>query len=589
MPDRRLVRPGRLPSRFLAALLAALLGLALPAALHAQVRGEPRLGSLSDEIIARAVNTWNAPATRTVRGRFVVETTDTVAATLAVLDGPLIVRGTVRGDVLIINGDVRLDSTAHVHGSVIVVGGVLNGRMRGRVDGDMQIWRAKLAYREEDGRLVATDDATLFSRYTRWQRRAGGDVRDVLVTSAHTYNRVEGFGILAGPRLRLNRGESRLTFEALGIFRTGDRIAWERENLGHRLLAEFREGRDDRYVAVGARHIDEISAVESWSLNDAETGLAAFLFARDYRDYWNRFGRHVFVRAGGAHRSTLTLTMAREEWESRTAKNPLALFRSGRDWRANPGALEGTATLVGLTASVDTRNDPDQPRDGWFLQGDYERGHVAITAPADPSELSLSVPEITYGRVFFDLRRYNRIAPHTSVNLRLVTGGLLHGDALPAQRRLSVSGVDALPGQAFRALSNGPDVLMCNTAPETDYDARGRPASCDRILLLQAELKGDFRIGLFGAEQRTDDRRWYADGLRADGTWTVFLNSGRGWLVGPRDGVLTWPSGAIPLFDGWRSDIGFGVDFGMLGLYAAQPLNGPTRTPRVFVRLGSRF
>jgi hypothetical protein len=574
------------PKRAWAVLALACLG---AAPLAAQERGEPQFGPLSSEISERAITAWNDSTRVRIRGRYAVEAGDTVRRSLVVLDGPLIVSGLVLGDVITINANVRLDSTAQVRGALLVVGGVLSGRQRGQVDGDLQVWRSALAYREEDGRFVADDEETLASRYARWRARSSADWSDVFVSSGHTYNRVEGLSIVGGPRLQLNRGTSRVTFEALGIFRTGDRLAWERENLGHRLLAEFRRGTDEAYVAVGARHIDEVDAVERWALGDAETGLTSLLVARDYRDYWNRFGGHGYLRVGARNHTTLTASVGREQWDSRAARNPWAAFRSGREWRVNPGALEGTATLVGLSASVDTRNDPERPLDGWWVRGDYERGHVDVTRAADPSQLALLAPTLTYGRLFVDARRYMRIAPHTSVNLRLVAGGLLHGDGLPAQRQLSVSGVDALPGYGFRAPLGVPDVGTCNTRPDEEYTALGRPVGCDRIVLLQAEWAGDFRVGLFGRAQRTDDRRWYTDGLRADGRWVVFVNSGRGWRVGEQDEGLTYPSGRLPLFEGFRSDVGVGLDLGVLGVYVAHPLNGANRTPRAFVRLGRRF
>jgi hypothetical protein len=106
---------------------------------------------------------------------------------------------------------------------------------------------------------------------------------------------------------------------------------------------------------------------------------------------------------------------------------------------------------------------------------------------------------------------------------------------------------------------------------------------------VQAEWAGDFRLGLFGRTPRTDDRRWYADGLRADGRWVVFVNSGRGWLVGPRDDGLSFPRGTAPLFRGFRTDVGVGLDFGVIGAYVAQPLTGDDAAPRAFLRLGRRF
>ena len=573
--------------RMRGALVALLLGFAATA--DAQTRGEPRYGALPASVRARVLAIWNTNLARTERGRVEIAAGDTVRSTLAVLEGPLLLSGVVRGDVVAINADVRLDSTAWVQGALLVVGGSVQGRSRGRVDGDFQVWRSALDVTLQADSLVVRDETSLRDRLARWRTRPRASWRDVVVKSAHTYNRVEGLPILVGPRLQLQGDATRLTAEAIGIFRTGDRLSWERENLGHKLRLEVRRGDAERYLAVGARHVNEVDAVESWALRDAETGLTSLLFARDYRDYWNRDGGHGYVSVGGPHGASLTMELGRERWGSREARDPLALFPGGRPWRVNPGALEGTATLFTARAAVDTRNDPERPLDGWYVRAEYERGRVEVTRGADPMRLDLTLGELTYGRFFVDARRYNRVAPNASVNLRVVAGGLAHGDGLPAQRRVSVSGVDALPGYAFRRPLGTPDVGTCTRLSPSEFTALGRPAGCDRILLVQAEWAGDFRLGLFGRTPRTDDRRWYADGLRADGRWVVFVNSGRGWLVGPRDDGLSFPRGTAPLFRGFRTDVGVGLDFGVIGAYVAQPLTGDDAAPRAFLRLGRRF
>lgn len=575
------------------ALIVAVAGAAAvavaPLPLSAQGRGEPRYGAPPEAVRARITAIWNTGLARTERGRLSIADGDTVGTTLAVLDGPLVLAGVVRGDVVAINADVRLDSTAWVQGALLVVGGSVQGRTRGRVDGDFQVWRSALPVRLAGDSLVIDEATTLVDRLGAWRARPRANWRDVLVRSAHTYNRVEGLPILVGPRLQAQGDGTRLTAEAIGIFRTGDRLAWERENLGHRLRLELRRGDDARHLAIGARHIDEVDAVEAWALRDAEVGLASLLFARDYRDYWNRAGGHGYVRAAGPYGSALTIELGRETWASRAARDPLAFFRDGRDWRVNPGALEGRARVISARGVIDTRNDPERPLDGWFVRAEYEHGRVDVTRGADSTRLDLTMGALTYGRFFLDARRYNRVAPNTSVNLRVVAGGLAHGDGLPAQRRLSVSGVDGLPGYAFRAPLGTPDVGTCTRLSPTEFTAFGSPAGCDRILLLQAEWAGDFRLALFGREPRTDDRRWYAEGLRADGRWVVFVNSGRGWLVGPRDDGLSFPRGTAPLFRDFRTDVGVGLDFGVLGAYVAQPLTGGDATPRAFVRVGRRF
>ena len=73
-------------------------------------------------------------------------------------------------------------------------------------------------------------------------------------------------------------------------------------------------------------------------------------------------------------------------------------------------------------------------------------------------ELDAPAPDVAYGRGFLDVRRYNRVSPTAQVNLRLVAGGWLHGDALPAQRRLSLGGAGTLPGYDFLLQAMGGDI-----------------------------------------------------------------------------------------------------------------------------------
>jgi hypothetical protein len=70
----------------------------------------------------------------------------------------------------------------------------------------------------------------------------------------------------------------------------------------------------------------------------------------------------------------------------------------------------------------------------------------------------------------------------------------------------------------------------------------------------------------------------------------IFVDAGRGWLVGPpNSGSLTYPSGRIPSFDTFRTDIGGGLDFGGLGFYLAKAMSSSDEPLRVFVRLRHRF
>ncbi len=553
-----------------------------------------RIGGVPREIAAEVTSLWNAPATRRVRGDFSLASSDTVRGDLAVLGGRARLAGVVTGQVVVLNGDAALIEGSRIERNLTVVGGTFESPDRPNVGGEIRVWSARYRYREDADSLVAETD--FFGRWSRWQREdsRGSSESDLFVTTAHTYNRVEGLPIYVGPRFRARSGDTRVQAELFGIFRTGDQLNWKRENLGHRLLLEVRQG-NAAGVAIGGRLFDEVDAVEKWQLTDTEIGLNTFLFSRDYRDYYQRHGGQGYVSLFAGRGSELRASYGEERWSSRRARNVLTLFNSDVPFRANPLADEGVLKLFTLSATLDTRNSRKDPRSGWYLRGEYERGDGELTRATvpvisfEPQQVNVA-SDVKYSRALLDLRRYNRLGPGASLNMRAVLGGWLDGDPLPAQRRFSVSGIDALPGFDFRRQLSDTDVGTCATGDELAYAARGRPSLCDRMALLQIEWKGDFRLDLFGNQDDLGDRRWVFSRVKADGAWVIFANSGRGWLVGPRnDDNLFVPKGSVPDLNSWRTDLGGGLDFGNFGVFVAQAVSESGLSPNVYMRLSKRF
>jgi hypothetical protein len=236
---------------------------------------------------------------------------------------------------------------------------------------------------------------------------------------------------------------------------------------------------------------------------------------------------------------------------------------------------------------VDTRNVVANPWSGWYVVADYERGtgHVSTFAPLSMGVRDVAGADVTYGRGFLDVRRYNRISPKAQVNVRLVLGGWLHGDPLPAQRRLSVGGPGTLPGYDFRTVVGDADLNQCTTggAPA------GLPAQCDRAMLVQAEYRSDLRFALGLDDFELRHGRWRRS------QWVAFVNAGRGWLVGAPpagagdDAALWVGRGSLPNLGTLRADVGAGLDLGALGIYVAKAVSEPGRPANLYVRLRERF
>lgn len=562
-----------------------------PADTSATRADDQRVGGVPRDIATEAVGLWNGASTRRVRGDYSLASGDTIRGDVAVLGGRTRIAGVVTGQVLSLNGSVSLAETGHVNGSLTVIGGAFESSERPSVGGEIRVWAARLRYRESGDSLIADVDREPFAPWSGWRRNEHiGPRSELFLTSAHTYNRVEGLPLYFGPRYRNGVGDTRFNVELLGVFRTADRLQWERQNLGHRALLEVQQGATSG-VRVGGRLFDEVDAVEQWQLNDTEVGLSSFLFTRDYRDYWLRHGAAGYVSLFGRGGTELRAEYGAERWSSRNTLNVWSIFNDDVPWRPNPQMDEGVMHLATVTGRVDTRNSVEHPRSGWLVFAQWERGTGTLDrlAPTTRNVRATNSGRVDYTRGLVDLRRYNRLAPGAQLNVRAVLGGWLDGNALPLQRRFSVSGIDALPGFDFRRTIGASDVGTCATGNDAAYVQLGRPAQCERMVLLQAEWKGDFRIRLFGDRDWFGDRRWATSHFSADGSWVVFANSGRGWLVNGTDPALRYASNVLPELGSWRTDLGGGFDFGDFGVYVAQAVSQSGLKPNVYVRLGRRF
>ncbi len=554
------------------------------------------------DVAREAATLFNTSTGLRVSGPLEIEQGREVHGDVAVLHGPLTIAGHVTGRVIAINSDVVLRASARVDGDMMVVGGEVDGRDVADVEGEIRIYRQSMNFREENEAIYAerdtlTDDGQPW--WHRWERhRAERSWSKLSVASAGAYNRVEGLPINLGPQIFIPTSWGSTRLDAYAIFRTGSSFSSREDDLGHNVRGELRIGRLEGF-SLGGRLFNTVEAVEPWQLTDLEVGLASFVAHRDYRDYFQRHGASVSASLFAARSVSLTGSFSDERWLTREANNPFTLFRGDDSWRPNPAMDEGRMHIASATFAVDTRNDDENPWSGWHLIADFERGtgtleRVALTTSTAGNTIGWSEPTPTvYSRGFLDLRRYNRVSPEGQLNFRALIGGWISGDPLPIERRLSVDGPGAMPGYGFRTQRGGEDLGTCNVGPAFP----GQPAMCDRIALVQAEYRGDLH---FDFHPDWEDQSYDSPSTRSrtarrarhfqrDGSWVVFADAGRGWLVGQPSGTLSYESGRIPSFDTFRTDIGGGLDFGGVGFYLAKAMSDSGEPLRAFVRLRHRF
>lgn len=512
---------------------------------------------------------------------------------VGVLEATLTVAGTVRGSIVVINGNLRLRPGGRVDGDVLVVGGAIVGLDSGLVTGEVRAYQHRIEY-HRDGGAVAIDLPEREGTFSlgAWRRRLQSD-NGIRVRAFNPYNRVEGLPIYAGPVITRRASRGLVKAELFGILRSAQGFRWDSENLGYRATLELR-GNGVWQPVMGGRIQDVMESVEPWQLTDTETGLATFFLHRDYRDWYSRLGGSVYAGIAGPRGTSLIGSYADERQASRRLRDPWTLFRNDATWRANPTIDDGRFHVAKVQLQVDSRNDVNDPWAGWYVTAEVERTHGRLTSrgarsgggpiiPFGAQPIAQAVDEaIAFTRALVDVRRYNRLSPESQLNARLVIGGWLGGDELPLQRKLSVGGPGTIPGYDFRQFYGPVDFNLCSERPT----APGAPAECDRAALAQLEYRVDLDLERI--------QRQLLPGYYGDAAVVLFVDAGRGWRTGPGDGAdggdpMWYPSGDVPAFNTFRSDVGAGIDFTVFGLYVAKAVSVSREPANFVVRVRHRF
>ncbi len=540
---------------------------------------------LPHSTVLEVLRFYNAPTTTRLAGRASLPAGNAWRGDVAIRNGPALIAGRVEGSLLVVNGNVVLDSAAAVTGSLTVVGGTVIGP-RGGLAGEVRIYAEPLSYRLSGDSLVYAPDLlrrlSLSARYTFGNATTRSSL--VLATSG-TFNRVEGLPIVAGPTVELSLGGGfGFRGAAMGVFRTAHSISGECCDLGYHTRAELMLG-DRRPVGLTLRAFDLVNSVEDWGLHANEVGWEAFLVRRDYRDYYR--GSGVAARLGWRVEAPLDLSfeIRRERESTLRTRDPWTLSRTSIAWRPNPPIDNGHYTILNPRITLDSRNNPDQPTSGWYLRGslDFLMSDDVRPAPGFPGTVRDSTSMVGVYRStrgFFDLRRYNKLSPQGRLNFRLVLAGWVGGDPLPVQQRLSIGGPEPLPGYEFRQGT-------CTTLVTTGSFAGTLVAGCDRVVAVQTEYRGHVNLSTnYNPETGQTGGLGYMTRFLRGPDFVVFGDAGQGWLVGRGPGRVR--SGQLPRLSSWLADLGLGVDWGGFGVYVAKAVNAE-QPLRLTARLEHRF
>jgi hypothetical protein len=531
-----------------------------------------------------AVDLFNHPRTTRVVGQLVIDRAARYTNDVAVLGGPLVVGGVIEGDLVAINSDLEVLSTAVIHGNVVVLGGRLTDARGAVVRGSFRRYGSHANVRLVGDRLELIEVRAEPRRARRTYRSNRGSL-NLLIGTGGTYNRVEGLPIKLGAMIDWRSSDVRARLLGYGTFRTagdyeGGAEETTREDVGYGVEGSIRWGRGPQAVTIGGRFFDEVIPTQGWPLALNEVGWASFLWHRDYRDYYLQRGVQGFIEVEPTHHVTLAGEIARVEEHSIEARDPWTPWRRDEVWRPNVVIDEGDFTLFSASFEYDSRPGRRSRSPGILLRFRWDRG-IGEDVVESPLPLSVRDPlpmeSYTWDRAQADVRLYQRVGWGGQLRLRGFWAGTIGDDPLPVQRRFSLGGPDPMNGFEFRRYA-------CNAGV---IDA-AIPGLCDHVLLFQAEYRGHIGFDWFGDEfwsrrdpglELEDFWDWdWDDWFWFDGpTIVLFSNAGTGWL----------DSEDIPSLG---FDVGAGIEFGSVGFYGAKALGDDGDDPvRWTLRIERRF
>jgi hypothetical protein len=542
------------------------------------VRGGPPA-----DVVADLIAFYNDSATTRMQGDVTLPPGSRFEGKLALYRGSLRIAGRVAGGIAVANGTLYLLPGASVEGEILVVGGrLLRSEQVEHRGAERVYWDAAPVVRGTDGLLVLRERRrTLGEIATAKATFQTGRIRTTLsLATGGTYNRIEGLPIHFGPLFEFRPSDkSYARLDLRGILRTAGSSTDLRSDFGYVARADLRFTGSTEF-GFGARLYSEVQSIEEQPLSLSESGWAAFLLQRDYRDYYEREGFSGLAYFKPAAGLRVEFSLSRDEETSVRATDPWSLFRNSDRWRRNPLIDDGHYFTTGLLLEYDTRNDQDRPNTGWMIRSRLERSTSDDIAPiALPTVVRPNPPTgggYATDRLLIDVRRYNRLTPALRVNARLLAEGWIGEDRLPVQQRVSLGGPDILPGFDFRAF---------NCAPE-GFNDPAEPALCDRIIATQVEVRT--RVGLnlgFRFPDQAGNRPGRFIGIE-EPDLVIFSNAGKGWLAGSGPGQV--PVNSLPVLSEWSLDLGLGLDAGEIGAYLAKSVSSGEPV-KFIVRLQRRF
>ena len=441
---------------------------------------------------------------------------------VVVIKGDLIIHGEVLGDVLVLFGDVRIKEKAFVDGNTTAVNGRIYQARNAKVSGNQIETRAKNLfphdgwdddYEYDDGYSHEYDDEDWG---WSWAKRHYGNystlpIKDINDSFVLKYNRVQGLFI--GPGIPKFIGGKYNYFTLHGFAGYGFKEKKWRYELGlDRWLFDKRNYRFE----IGAKIYDLTDTRDEWLLSATENSLASFFLKDDYHDFYRRTGYEIHASQNFTIFLKGTIAYRNDDYESVSRHANWSLFNGDDKFRENPAIDEGNMRSLYGELYLDTRDNIENPRRGWY-------GLLAI----ETSNNSGLKSDFSFNQYTFELRRYQTFGYKERLDIRIKIGSA--EGRLPLQKQFQMGGLSTLRAYTNRSLV-GDRMFLANF----EYNLNPRIFSTNFFIFDELNYIIFYDIGDAWNSNRVKDEKWYEgferiklNKLKSDIGLAITLDGGR--------------------------------------------------------------
>ena len=376
----------------------------------------------------------------------IIHNYETIDGNVTVVHGDLTIRGQVEGDVVVIYGDIIVESNSEIMGNVTSIGGSIEQIESSIVRGNQIETSPRNVFRNigySEKYKYEYDDNNFDSWHNSYQYQYSTlpmwPLEDQFLVR---YNRVQGLFLgLEFPKSIANK-YSIISLHGFGGYGFKEK-AW-RYQIG---IDRYFFNRTSYRFEIGANVHDLTDTRDDWLITPLENSLASFLIHEDFQDFYRRHGYEIHFSQNWSIYLKGTLAYRNDRYNSVSKNVDWALFGGDKKFRINPGIDDGNMRSLYGELYLDTRNNHDTPRRGWYGKLSMEMSNSDLRS------------DFYFNQYILELRHYLPISRNERLDLRLKVG-TAEGD-LPVQKLFELGGISTLRGFKYKEYA-GDRLLLTN-------------------------------------------------------------------------------------------------------------------------------